>query len=110
MDRQTSKNRLKSYIILSAFIVVSIISYIVGNRDGKNTIRQHQVKQQLKTNEKQIDSVQGAKTIDAVNTSTESKKSVIRATMIIRGQHITPPLIKDTTNEYKKQYIKNFKI
>lgn len=109
MDKQaeTAGRNIFFYSLIIVAIMAVIAAYWVGNNNGKQSER---VKQQLKTNAKQIDSVQGAKTTDAVNTSIESKNSVIRATMIIRGQHITPPRIKDTTNEYKKQYIKKFKI
>lgn len=109
MDKQAEtagRNIFVYYLIIVAIMAV-IVAYWVGNNNGKQSER---VKQQLKTNAKQIDSLQGAKTIDAVNTSEKSKKSVIKATMIIRGHHVAPPRIKDTTNEYKKQYIKNFKV
>lgn len=97
--------KIKWYHIALLCLMLITLAYFYGNHKGK---RQSQAKHAYKETQSKISDVYKEKEVDNSNVSTASKNSVKQA-IFIRNKLPVMPNVKDTTFDYKTEYIKKFK-
>lgn len=101
---QTPAFKLNWSGILIGFLVLGVV-FFVGRCEGAKS---ESLKQQYKAKEDSIQRVYDIKKSETDEVLSKSKNSVTRAENIQRSIPKFAPIVKDTTDDYKKEYIKKF--
>lgn len=97
--------RFKWLWIVLGIIVLIAIAYWYGTYKGAKS---ESLKHQYKAKEDSIHRVYDIKKSETKEVLSQSKNSVTRAENIQRSIPKFAPTVKDTTDDYKKEYIKKF--